>query len=215
LGRQIWFNVLNATASVILSAPPYNFPASMVGLSYVATLIGVCVGSFVTGRLSDWLTIKIARRNGGIMEPEHRLWPFAICVLVVPGSLLLWGVGAAHHVHWFGLIFAMALLACTNVFGITLSVNYLIDTYHEISGDAMTTVIIVRNTMSFAIGYGITPWVDNMGLQNCFISAAFIGMAVSACFFIMIIWGKKFREQSRVQYWNLVADLMAKGDATI
>ncbi len=40
----------------------------------------------------------------------------------------------------------------------------------------MTTCILVRNTMSFAISYGITPWLTNLGLQNCFISAAFIGM---------------------------------------
>ena len=88
------------------------------------------------------------------MEPEQRLWPFAACVIIVPASLILWGVGAAHGVHWFGLIFSMGTLAFANTCGITLSCNYLIDSYHEISGDAMTTVIIVRNTMSFAIGYG-------------------------------------------------------------
>lgn len=65
------------------------------------------------------------------MEPEQRLWPFAACLIIVPASLILWGVGAAHHVQWFGLIFAMCILAAANVFGITLSVNYLIDTYHE------------------------------------------------------------------------------------
>ncbi|KIW62815.1 hypothetical protein PV04_10946 [Phialophora macrospora] len=211
----IWFNVLNATASIILGGPPYNFKASMVGLSYLSTCIGVCVGSYFTGRFSDWLTVRLARRNNGIMEPEQRLWPFAACIIIVPASLILWGVGAAHHVHWFGLIFAMGTLAGSTVFGITLSVNYLIDTYHEISGDAMTTVILVRNTMSFAIGYGITPWLTNLGLQNCFISAAFIGMAASSVFLVMIFYGKNFREASRVKYWNLVAELMAKGDATI
>ncbi|KAJ9634711.1 hypothetical protein H2204_006160 [Knufia peltigerae] len=211
----IWFNVLNATASLILSAPPYNFRASMVGLSYVSTCIGVLFGSYVTGRLSDWLTLKLARRNKGIMEPEQRLWPFALCIVLVPATLILWGVGAAHHVHWSGLVIAMGGLAACNVFGITLSVNYLIDTYHDISGDAMTTVIIVRNTMSFAIGYGITPWVEHLGLQNCFISAAFVGMAASSVFLVMIVWGKRFREKSRVEYWTLVEELMNKGAATV
>lgn len=88
------------------------------------------------------------------MEAEQRLWPFAICLILVPGSLLLWGVGAAHQVHWFGLIVAMCLLALANTCGITLSVNYLVDSYRELSGDAMASVILVRNTMSFAMGYG-------------------------------------------------------------
>jgi hypothetical protein len=49
----IWFNVLNGTASLILSAPPYNFSSSMVGLSYVSPLIGVACGSFYSGVLGD------------------------------------------------------------------------------------------------------------------------------------------------------------------
>lgn len=88
------------------------------------------------------------------MEAEHRLWPFAACLLAVPGSLLLWGVGAAHEVHWFGLLVAMCILALTNTCGVTLSVNYLVDSYRELSGDAMSSIILVRNTMSFAVGYG-------------------------------------------------------------
>lgn len=150
----VLFNVLNATASIILSAEPYNFASSMVGLSYLSCCIGVIIAAFVSGRISDWLTIKIARHNGGIMESEHRLWPFALCVVTVPGSLILWGVGAQHGVHWFGLIFGMGSLAFTSTMGITLSVNYLVDSYHDISSDALVTVILVRNTMSFAIGYG-------------------------------------------------------------
>jgi serine/threonine kinase 16 len=96
------------------------------------------------------------------MEAEHRLWPFSLCLILVPGSLLLWGAGAAHGVHWFGLLVAMCLLAMTNTCGVTLSVNYLVDSYRELSGDAMATVILVRNTMSFAMGYGYASSVINM-----------------------------------------------------
>lgn len=48
----------------------------------------------------------------------------------------------------------MGTLATASGFGIVLSINYLVDTYHDISADAMTSVILVRNTMSFAISYG-------------------------------------------------------------
>lgn len=40
----IWFNILNATASPILSAPPYNFKPSFVGLAYISCLIGTVIG---------------------------------------------------------------------------------------------------------------------------------------------------------------------------
>jgi hypothetical protein len=44
----MWFNVLNATAAVILSAPPYNFGSSAIGVAYVAPLIGVLLGYFLS-----------------------------------------------------------------------------------------------------------------------------------------------------------------------
>lgn len=200
----IYFNILNATASIILGGSPYNFQPSLVGLSYISCVIGVAAASAFTGVFSDRFVIRQARKNKGISEPEHRLWLFAVSTLVIPSSLILWGVGAAHEVHWFGLIFAMGTTAFANTMGITLSVSYLIDTYRDISGDALTTCIIIRNTMSFAIGYGITPWLDNLGYQNCFISVAFVGLAICSVFLIMIKWGKTFREMKRLEYWREV-----------
>lgn len=89
----IWFNVLNATASIILGGAPYNFSSGLVGLSYLACLLGVIAGALYTGYVSDWMTLKLARRNRGIFEPEQRLWGFALTTVVLPASLLLWGVG--------------------------------------------------------------------------------------------------------------------------
>jgi MFS family permease len=200
----ILFNILNATASIILGGAPYNFSASMVGLSYIACVIGVVIGSLTSGRLSDWLVIKLARRNNGVMEAEHRLWPFVTCLVMVPGSLILWGVGAAHGIHYVGLFFAMACLAYTSTLGVTLSVNYMIDSYHDISGDAIVAVILIRNTMSFAVNYGITPWLRNLGYQNCFLSAAFVGLAASSVFLLMIKFGKGLRVKNSSKYWSIV-----------
>ena len=88
------------------------------------------------------------------MQSEYRLWLFSPSVVLVPGSLILWGVGAAHHVHWFGLMFGMGLIGFTTSIGVQTSISYCIDSYPELSGEALVTVILVRNTMSFAIGYG-------------------------------------------------------------
>lgn len=204
----VWFNVLNATSSLILSGT-YGFSASMVGLSYVSALIGVAVGAAYTGWIGDWFVIRKARKNAGIMEPEHRLWLFMPSLLFIPFGLILWGVGSAHHVHWFGPVFAMGVIAMTNTFGLQISIAYAIDSYRALSGEAIITVILVRNTMSFAIGYGITPWVTNMGLQNCFITAAFVGLAQVCTVFVMIKYGKGLRRKSVGRYAKYV-DVMAK-----
>lgn len=98
----IWFNVLNATASVILGGTPYHFSSGIVGLSYLACFFGVIAGSLFTGYVSDWMTLKITRRNGGVFEPEQRLWGFALTTIVLPACLLLWGVGE-YILRWSNL----------------------------------------------------------------------------------------------------------------
>ena len=107
--------------------------------------------------------LRITRRNGGIVESEHRLWLFTVSAILIPFSLLLWGVGAAHSIYWFGLVFALGTVAISNCIGVQLSVSYVIDLYKEISCEAMVIATLIRNIMSFAINYGLTPWVENMG----------------------------------------------------
>lgn len=121
-------------------------------------------------------------------------------ILLVPCALILWGVGAAHQIPWPGLLFALLLLAMTSASGISMSISYMVDSFRDISGDALTTVIIVRNTMSFAIGYAITPWIESLGLQNCFISVAFVGLVIVSTFLVVIRFGKGWRRSKKEAY---------------
>ncbi|KAJ9501954.1 hypothetical protein H2202_002916 [Exophiala xenobiotica] len=196
----IWYNVLNATSSLILSGAPYNFAPSMVGLTYFSPIIGTFIGSFISGKLGDRLVLRLARRNKGIWESEQRLWLYLILVAVVPWSLIQWGVGAAHGIHWFGLVFAMGVTGVACSVGAQLAISYCIDTYKDLGADAIVSVICIRNTMSFAIGYGVTPWVVNLGYQNAFLVAAFAGLAQVLTFLIFINWGSRMRAASAERY---------------
>ncbi|KAH7913793.1 major facilitator superfamily domain-containing protein [Hygrophoropsis aurantiaca] len=200
----VWYNVLNATCSLIFSGAPYNFRASFVGLTYIGPLIGMLIGTFYSGWVGDRFAVRYARQTGGIREPEHRLWLMVVSLLLCPSSLILWGVGASKGVSWAGLVVGMGMISCSTGIGSSLSIGYALDSYKDLSGEVMMAVILVRNTLSFAIGYGITPWL-NMGLQNTFISAAFVGLAITMTFLLVIKWGKSWRIASRKLYWGYVA----------
>lgn len=58
-------------------------------------------------------------------------------------------------------------------------------------------------------GYGITPWLG-MGLQNTFITAGMVGLAVNASFLIVIRWGKSWRKASARRYWDFVESSVFK-----
>ncbi|KAI0919378.1 hypothetical protein AcV7_006131 [Taiwanofungus camphoratus] len=199
----VWYNVLNATASLILSAPPYNFRASSVGLTYIAPMIGMTIGCLYSGWAGDRFALRCARRTGGVREPEHRLWLMLLACVLCPSSLILWGVGAAKGVPWIGLVVGMGMISCSTGIGSALSLGYALDAYRDMSGEVMIAVILVRNTLSFAIGYGITPWL-HMGYQNTFISAAFVGLAITTTFLAVVRWGKAWRARSRKAYWAYV-----------
>lgn len=100
----------------------------------------------------------------------------------------------------------MFFIAASNSIGVQLSVSYCIDSYKDLSGEAMITVIIIRNTMSFAVNYGVTPWITNMGYQNAFILAAFAGLAQVLTFLLVVRYGKGWRERSKGRYYRYVVE---------
>ncbi|BEJ11927.1 hypothetical protein CspHIS471_0203870 [Cutaneotrichosporon sp. HIS471] len=198
----VWYNVLNATASMILTNN-YGFSASMVGLFYLGPTIGACLSSAHSGWAADKWLLYYTRKRGGVREPEDRLWLLALNAILLPAGLILWGVGAANHIHWFGLVIGGGLVAFTSASGGAFALNYVMDSYKDLGGEVVLTTILIRNSLSFAIGYGITPWL-NMGLQNTFITAAMVGMTLYSSFVIMTTWGKKFRKGSSKSYWRYV-----------
>lgn len=207
-----WFNVLNATAALILQRQ-YGFSTSMVGVSYVAALIGVLLGCAYTGIWGNHFTLRLAKRNDGILEAEHRLWLLTPAIILLPASLILWGVGAAHHVHWFGVIVAMLVVSGSSSISVQGTISYCVESYRALSGEAIISVIIIRNTMSFAVGYGVTPWVENLGLQNAFIVAAAAAFAQCLTVMIMIKWGKQMRTKGFAKYNSYVEKMSAAGMA--
>lgn len=199
-----WFNVVNATVALVLQEAPYNFSSDMVGVMFIAPTIGIALGCAFAGIYADRFALWMARRNGGVFEPESRLWLAAIPFVLHPAGCILFGVGASHGIHWVGVAFGFAMICATFPIGSAIAINYIIDSYKEVSGDGLVSMIIVRNTMGFAFSYGVTPWIDHSGVQNTYIAVAFLGMFFWGSCFFFIYFGKRFRENSAESYWRLV-----------
>lgn len=200
----VWFNVLNATEAMVLSAPPYNFSSTLCGLAYVSPLIGSFVFFPIAGTCSDKLKIFIARRRKGFSIPEDRLWLLSIYAVLGCAASLLWGIGAYYHIHWSPLVLAIGILGGCGVFGPVASSSYVVDTYRELDAEAMVVVILIRNFFSFACSFGITHWVQNLGYKRCFLGVAFCCFATNASFLVMIFTGPWWRKKQRHSYWSLV-----------
>ncbi|VUC36534.1 unnamed protein product [Clonostachys rosea] len=201
----VWSSILNSTAGTLYPRV-YGFSTSGIALAYLGGVAGVIVGALYCGKLGEVLVIRLARRNNGISEPEHILWTFIASLTMVPFSLILWGLGGTYGIHWFGMVFAQFTLSISNAIACPMALAYAISSYPELSGELVTTAVIIRNTMSFAINYAITPWIKAQGFRDTFITAAAIGFVFNASMFVMIRYGKKLREMSAARYWKTVEE---------
>lgn len=73
-------------------------PKTATGLVFFAALVGNIIG-WATGVLSDHLVVYLARRNGGVKEPEMRLWMLLPCFVYATLGYMLYGWGAQTGVH--------------------------------------------------------------------------------------------------------------------
>ncbi|KAM0713337.1 hypothetical protein Q7P35_000789 [Cladosporium inversicolor] len=195
-----WYNVLNGTASPVLTSAPYNWSAAQVGCVYAGPIVGAAAASLWSGNAADWIALQLARRNGGVREAEHRLWVLSVSGIISTAGLITWGVGAYHGVHWIGLVFGLGMLTFGCVTGGSIAVSYNVDCFKEIAGETTVSIMVIRNTIGFGISYAITPWWQTQGLQNCFITAGMISIACTFTFFGMIVYGKRLRRWSIPAY---------------
>lgn len=205
-----WYTVVNATMSLILSGAPYNFSSAMVGLSFLSVFIGAVIGALWAGIMGDKIALYLARRNGGIREPEHRLWVLLASAIIGAVGFILWGVGAANGLHFMGLIIGVAMVEIAVVTGASVSIAYDVDCFKEIAGETLILVMVIRNTLGFGFSYGITPWLESQGLTRTFVAVAILSLVCTLTFLFFVVWGKSLRKFSAKKYWEYVSTLVIK-----
>jgi hypothetical protein len=62
----------------------------------IAPFIGTLPGVIIGGYLNDKSIVCLSRRNGGVYEPEMRLWLTLPCAIIGPAGILMLGVGLAY-----------------------------------------------------------------------------------------------------------------------
>lgn len=137
-------------------------------MSYIAELIGTYAAGYVSGRLADRLTIRLARRNGGIVEPEFRLWVFAVLAIIAPFGLLLYGLAAAHGASYWCLLVGMVAVGFIGPASGSLVLSYTVDCFHDLAGESLIAVVLIRNTVG-SLHHRARSWLTiHVAAQFCF-----------------------------------------------
>jgi hypothetical protein len=120
------------TISEILTSEPYKFSTTATGLVFFAALVGNVVG-WGTGVLSDQLVIVLARRNGGVKEPEMRLWMLIPCAVYAALGYMLYGWGAQTGAHWITIAIGVGAMISHQVGACAIATAYAMECFPGVS----------------------------------------------------------------------------------
>jgi hypothetical protein len=81
--------IINTNAAIYQNAP-YHMTPGINSLIKIATFIGVTLGVYFGGSLTDRYVAWRARRNNGIFEPETRLEGLIVPLFIVPAGLIMY-----------------------------------------------------------------------------------------------------------------------------
>ena len=144
-----WLIVLSESVSTIYeNRASYNFTALQTGLVYISPFVGGVLGTAAAGKVSDIIVRWMARRNGGIYEPEFRLVmaiPVAISTCI---GLMGFGWSAQEKDKWIVPTVFFGIISFGCALGSTTSITFAVDSYRQYAGEALVTLNFSKSRSS-------------------------------------------------------------------
>lgn len=201
--QMMWLSLLATTQSEIYSAY-YNFSTASTGLTNLAPLVGSFLGMLYGGPFVDWLSIKLAKRNRGILEAEFRLWAMVGVLLVNAAGLLAYGLASVNMEPWpISVVLGQGFLGFAMSSSGPISLTYAIECYPKLASEGLVLMLFVRNLIGCGFTWAIQAWLDRNGLTVVTWLMFMISVVINGAFIIFIIWGKTFRKMTRSYYYKI------------
>lgn len=198
-----WLIVLSeSVADIYRNKESYNFSALGTGLVYLSPFIGGILGTAVAGRVSDIVVRFMARRNGGVYEPEFRLvmaGPVAIATAI---GLMGFGWSAQERDKWIvpTIFFGVISFGCS--LGSTTAITFCVDSYRQYAGEALVTLNFSKNIFHGLVFSLFFPhWLQSDGPKKVFLTIGGIQIICLLTTIPMYIYGKRARMMTVRRNW--------------
>ncbi|KAH9893654.1 MFS transporter-like protein [Xylariomycetidae sp. FL2044] len=188
-----WLLMIGVLSVNIFAAPPYSLTPSQIGLTNVPLAIGALVFSPISGWMADAIPVWMAKRNGGVFEPEFRLVLMVIAVPLSTAGFIGFGISAANGLPLAWCLVWITLHSIAVPFASQASISYVIDCHTKDANQAFVTINFVKALLSFVastIGNGL---LTKFGPQTLFTGIAILNLSISALTIPSYMYGKKLR----------------------
>ena len=92
-----FINVLPAITLAAIYSSEYKFKSGPIGACLgIPLIVGSVLGEMCSGRLSDYIMLRMAKRNNGVRKPEFRLYLSTISAFFMPLGIIIFGACAGN-----------------------------------------------------------------------------------------------------------------------
>ncbi|KAF9245123.1 hypothetical protein DTO027I6_9190 [Penicillium roqueforti] len=159
----VWYWWVLSVITMVPAAYP-NYTPLIQGLLFLGLFLGTVLSEIgCSGRLSDFIVEKLAKRNGNIRVPEMRLWLAYPAILITTVGLVVWGISIDKNYHWMVGQVAFFLFAAGIQIGNTVTSSYIVDCYPLQTTSVITFYAVFLNLSAFINPFFIANWQASSG----------------------------------------------------
>lgn len=214
----IWINLIgslpiasfacsNFTTAQMYAVPPYNLKPNEIGYMFTGPLVGPLIVTGIFFFCSDPLSLWMARRNGGVFEPEFRL-PLPLIMGGVMMAIGIFGWGNLYEAEVETPVVASVILAIYAGGMAALNIasgTYTVDAYRELSVELVIIVMVVKNFLFYGVSYFFNNAVAAHGPAFVF---NIVGGVV--LFGVVVLGAPIYIYGKRIRGWWFRAQLLKK-----
>ena len=192
-----WLLMIGVLSVTIFAAPPYGLNPAQIGLTNLPLAVGALVFTPLSGWMADAVPMWMARRNGGVYEPEFRLALMAIAVPLTTVGFIGFGVAVERGDSLAWCLVWITMHSAAVPFASQAAISYVIDCHTSDANQAFVTINFVKALLSFLASSVSNGLLARHGAQTLFVGIALLNLGISLLTIPSYVYGKRMRSWVR------------------
>ncbi|KAK6953783.1 hypothetical protein Daesc_003745 [Daldinia eschscholtzii] len=172
-----------------------------VGLTNIPLALGTLIFSPISGWMADAVPVWMAKRNGGVFEPEFRLILMLIAIPFSTAGFIGFGFAASKGLPLAWCLVWITMHSVAVPFASQASISYVIDCHTKDANQAFVTINFVKAVMSFVASTVANGMLAKHGPKNLFIGIALLNLGISLLTIPSYVYGKRLRSWVARSEW--------------
>ncbi|CAI2166067.1 11288_t:CDS:2 [Funneliformis geosporum] len=195
----IWIVAIHYVVNILIPKKfnqVYGLNAADIGLLYLSPGLGMSIGSYFGGKISDFQLSRNIESYGGVFYPELRLNAAWFGAALTPFAYLLFGWSLERALDIAYPIASAGIGTFVSQIAVNSLETYLIDSLPDASASVIALQNIIRSIVSSTMVILAAPLDDSIGIGWTMTLMIGINLLTFVGLIAVYFWGRKWREST-------------------